>query len=122
MSKTAAKQPLEMMMDAYLQNLGTVCWAQEQGEQILKSYLDQGQKARAEGQKMAEKFTEQVKQNQAQMQKFIDGSVKMSLESFQRAQVQQNEIVQKQTEMMQNQIATLESQVKKMTEQFLPQK
>ncbi len=107
--KTAVKNPVDMMMDSYLQNLSTVCWAQDQGEKILKSYMDQGSKARAESQKVAERFSEQIKLNQAEMQKLIDGAVKVSLEAANRAHKQQLELVKQQVEILQSQVASMSS-------------
>lgn len=94
------KNPVDVVMDAWVDNLGTLCWAQEQGDKILRNWMDQGAVTRTESQKMATRFAEQVKQNQAEMQKFIHNSVKMSLETMRRAQEMQIEALNKRVEEM----------------------
>lgn len=84
--KTIDKNPMEITMDLWLKNLSTLCWAQDQGEKIVRSYMDQGTLAREEGLKVAERFAEQVKANQAEMQNMVDRSVKMAMETFQKTQ------------------------------------
>lgn len=72
----------DTMVDMYLQTVGNVCWAQEQGEKILQTMLDQRKVTREEGKRLAERMAEHVRQNQEEMQKFVQSAVQMSLAAF----------------------------------------
>lgn len=72
----------EQMTETWMQSFGTLCWAQEQGDRMVRNWLDQGKITRDESQKIMAKLTEQTKANQEAMQRFIQTSVHMSLESF----------------------------------------
>lgn len=79
----------EQMTETWLQSFGTLCWAQEQGDKIVRTWLDQGKITRDESQKMMAKMVEQTKANQEAMQRFIQSAVHMSLESFRLPQMGQ---------------------------------
>jgi polyhydroxyalkanoate synthesis regulator phasin len=77
--------PVNGMLDAWVQSVGTLCWAQDQSETLVRSLMDQGQVAREDGRQLANKLAEQAKVNQTELQKFIHNSVALSLESLQKA-------------------------------------
>ena len=82
------------MIDAWVQNVGSLCWAQDQSEAFVRSWMDQGQVAREEGRQLSVKMAEQAKANQAELQKFIHNSVALSLESMQKAHQAQIDAMQ----------------------------
>lgn len=69
----------EAMMDMWLDNVNTLCWAQDQNEKIFRSILDQGALARAEGQKMIEQALDQNKKSMADFEKLVQESVDNSM-------------------------------------------
>lgn len=82
------------MLDAWVQNVGTLCWAQDQSEAFIRSWMDQGQLAREEGHQLSVKMAEQAKANQAELQKFIHNAVALSVESLNRAHQAQIDAMQ----------------------------
>lgn len=81
-SGSATAQVPEAMTESWLNMLGTVCWAQDQGERILNEWKQLGQMSREEGVALMTRLAHQVRQNQEEMQRWIDSSVKMSLAAF----------------------------------------
>ena len=80
------------MTESWLNMLGTVCWAQDQGERILNEWVQLGQMSREESLALMTRLARQVRQNQEEMQRWIDSSVKMSLAALTpptRAQVEE---------------------------------
>lgn len=94
--------PLGMALDTWVESIGSLCWAQDQSEQIVKSWMDQGKLAREQGQDLARQLSSQAKKNQVELQKFIHNTVSLSMDSLQRNH--------------QNQMAEMENRVKEMTE------
>lgn len=82
------------MLDAWVQNVGTLCWAQDQSEAFIRSWMDQGQLAREEGRQLSVKMAEQAKANQAELQKFIHNTVALSVESLNRSHQAQIDAMQ----------------------------
>ncbi len=82
------------MLDAWVQNVGSLCWAQDQSEAFVRSWMDQGQVAREEGRQLSVKMAEQAKANQAELQKFIHNAVALSVESLNRTHQAQIEAMQ----------------------------
>lgn len=84
MNTTTTERPdiTDHMVDMYLQTVGNVCWAQEQGEKILQTMLEQRRVTREEGKRLAEKMAEHVRANQEEMQRFVQSAVQMSLAAF----------------------------------------
>lgn len=85
--KNAAATVVDIMMDQSLRGLNTFCWAQEQGEKIVRSWMEHNQTTREEGQKVAAKMAEHVKENQRQLQTLVQNTVRMSLEAYKVPQV-----------------------------------
>ena len=77
--------PVNSVLDAWVHSVGTLCWAQDQSDTLVRSLMDQGQVAREDGRQLASKMAEQAKANQTELQKFIHNSVALSLESMQKA-------------------------------------
>lgn len=91
-----------MAIDSWVENLGRLCWAQDQTEEIVRSWMDQGKLAREQGRELARQLSTQAKRNQVELQKFIHNSVALSMETMQKNH--------------QNQIAEMQSQVQQMTQ------
>jgi polyhydroxyalkanoate synthesis regulator phasin len=85
-----------MVSEAWMQNLGNLCWAQEQGDKIVETMIAQGKVTREQSLHMAEAIAEQVKSNQQELQKWIQGSVQMSMAAFKVPQAGQVEALQQQ--------------------------
>lgn len=79
---TTTERPMDTLIDMYLKTVGNVCWAQEQGEKILETMVEQRRVTREEGKRIAERMAEHVRQNQEEMQKFVQSAVQMSLAAF----------------------------------------
>lgn len=99
--------PVNGMMDAWVQGIGTLCWAQDQSETLVRGLMDQGQVAREDGRQLAAKMAEQAKANQAELQKFIHNSVALSLDSMQKAHQSQIQAMQARIDEMAAVIETL---------------
>lgn len=94
--------PVNSAVDAWIQSIGSLCWAQDQSEQIVRSWMDQGKLARDQGQEISRQLADQTKKNQVELQKFIHNTVALSLETVQRNH--------------QNQMAEMAAQVRQMSE------
>lgn len=100
--------PVNTMLDAWVQSVGSLCWAQDQSESLVRGLMEQGQVAREDGRQLASRMAEQAKANQAELQKFIHNTVALSLESMQKAHQAQIEAMQAQIDQMSALIETLE--------------
>ena len=100
--------PVNGVLDAWVHSIGTVCWAQDQSETLVRAWMEQGQVARHEGRELAVKMGEQAKANQAELQKFIHNSVALSLESMQKAHQAQIEAMQARLDEMTAVISSLQ--------------
>lgn len=76
--------PLGALMESWVQSVGTLCWAQDQSEALLRTWMDQGQLAREDGLRLSAVMAEQARANQAELQKFIHHSVALSLDGLRR--------------------------------------
>ncbi|MBM3464818.1 MAG: hypothetical protein FJX76_22195 [Armatimonadetes bacterium] len=72
----------EQVTEAWLQALGNICWAQEQGDKIVQMMLEQGKVTREEGLRMADRLASHIRQNQEEMQRWVQSSVQMSMAAF----------------------------------------
>ena len=102
MMKNVTFNPLGMAVDSWVESIGSLCWAQDQSEQIVRSWMDQGQLARDQGQELSRQLASQAKKNQIELQKFIHNTVALSLDTIQKNH--------------QNQMAEMQNQVKQMSE------
>lgn len=84
MTQTTQERPnyTEQISEAWMQALSNVCWAQDQGDKIVTSMLEQGRVSREEGLRLADRIAGHVRQNQEEMQKWIQGAVQMSMAAF----------------------------------------
>ena len=57
----------EQMSETWMNSFGTLCLMQEQGDKLVRTWLDQGKISRDESQKMMQKMMEQTKANQEAM-------------------------------------------------------
>lgn len=98
-------------MDAAVQNMmdifGNFCWAQEQGDRVLRSYVELGNASREEARQWASKMTEQVRENQEQMQKWVRSAVEMSMASFRPATVAQLEALERKVDELTKKVEAL---------------
>ena len=98
--------PVGLAVDTWLQSIGTLCWAQDQSEELVRSWMDQGKVAREQGQELSRQLADQTKKNQVELQKFIHNTVALSLETVQRNH--------------QHQMAEMETKVRQMSEMVTP--
>lgn len=71
--------------DMWLVGMGSLSWTQDQFDSMLKKYLEKSQVAREENSKVIDELMNQVKNNQAQMQKMIQEAVNTAIENAQPA-------------------------------------
>lgn len=81
--KSVEMNPLGFAMDSWVKSLGSLCWAQDQTDQLVSSWMSQGKLAREHGCEVARQLAEQAKRNQVELQKFIHNSVALSMETMQ---------------------------------------
>jgi polyhydroxyalkanoate synthesis regulator phasin len=92
--KIEIPNPVNGMLDAWVHSIGTLCWAQDQSESLVRGLMDQGQVAREEGRQLASQMAQRARANQAELQKFIHNSVALSLDSMQKAHESQIKAMQ----------------------------
>ena len=68
--------------DSWLATLGMVSWTQDQAEKVTRQVLEQGRVSREEGLRLTRDLFEQVKRNQAELQRMIQEGVRASLQSY----------------------------------------
>ena len=69
--------------DSWLATLGMVSWTQDQAEKVTRQLMEQGRVSREEGLRLTRDLLEQVKRNQAELQRMIQEGVRVSLQSYQ---------------------------------------
>jgi polyhydroxyalkanoate synthesis regulator phasin len=109
--KSVEMNPLGLALDSWVASLGSVCWAQDQTEQIVSSWMSQGKVAREHGREVARQLSDQAKRNQVELQKFIHNSVALSLESMQNHHQKQMAEMQNQVHQMSKMMTDLQRKV-----------
>lgn len=69
--------------DSWLATLGMVSWTQDQAEKVTRQLMEQGRVSREEGLRLTRDLLEQVKRNQAELQRMIQEGVRVNLQSYQ---------------------------------------
>lgn len=105
--------PVEFAMDHWLQSLGSLCWAQDQTENLVRSWMDQGKLAREQGRELSRQLADQTKKNQVELQKFIHNAVALSLETVQRNHQNQMEEMADKVRQMSEMVVSLQQKVSK---------
>ncbi len=59
-----------------------VSWTQDQAEKVTRQVMEQGRVSREEGLRLTRDLLEQVKRNQAELQRTIQEGVRASLQSY----------------------------------------
>ena len=110
MNNTTAN-PIGMAVDSWVESLGSLCWAQDQTEKLVSSWMAQGKIAREHGRDVAKQLADQAKQNQVELQKFIHNSVALSLETLQNQHARQMTEMQNQVRQMGEMMEDLQRRV-----------
>ena len=92
-----------------VQQLGFV---QEQNEKFGKMVLENSRISREEGVKFAQRWAEQVRENQKHVQALVHNTVRMSLDSYKTASQQTIEELTRQVEHLTRQVETLTAAAK----------
>lgn len=92
------RNPVDAFVQTALDAVGNVCWAQEQGEKVLRAYLELGRGTREETREIAQKVAGQIRQNQEEMQRWVRSTVEMSMAAFRPATVAQFEELNRKVE------------------------
>lgn len=79
---TETRHPADFFVQSFMDVVGNVCWAQDQGEKVLRAWVDQSRISREEGRLLTRKLAEQVRQNQEEMQRWVRATVEMSMAAF----------------------------------------
>ena len=79
----AATRSVDALWNAWYTAMGGALWAQDQAEKMLRLMLDQGRVTREESRRMLDQLAEQVRQNQAEMQRLAQEAVKSTLTNLQ---------------------------------------
>jgi polyhydroxyalkanoate synthesis regulator phasin len=103
--------PIGLALDSWVESLGSVCWAQDQTEQIVSSWMAQGKLAREHGREVSRQLAGQAKRNQVELQKFIHNSVALSLETMQNQHKLQMTEMQNQVHQMSKLMSDLQRRV-----------
>lgn len=70
---------VDALWNAWYTALGGALWAQDQAEKMVRIMLDQGRVSRDESRRVMDDLVQQVKQNQAEMQRLAQEAVRNSL-------------------------------------------
>lgn len=70
---------VDALWNAWYTALGGALWAQDQAEKMVRIMLDQGRVTRDESRRVMDDLVQQVKQNQAEMQRLAQEAVRNSL-------------------------------------------
>ena len=109
--KSIEMNPISMALDSWVESVGSLCWAQDQTDQIVSSWMAQGKLARENGREVARQLADQAKRNQVELQKFIHNSVALSLETMQMQHQKQMAEMQNQVTQMSKMMADLQRRV-----------
>lgn len=105
--------PFSMAVDSWVENLGRLCWAQDQSEQLVRTWMDQGKLARGQGQEISRQLATQAKKNQVELQKFIHNTVALSLDTIQKNHKNQMTEMENQVRRMSEMVNSLQEKVNK---------
>jgi polyhydroxyalkanoate synthesis regulator phasin len=95
--------------EALVDAVGQLCWAQEQGEKLVRAYLEVGRLTRTEGRDLAHRIATQIRQNQEEMQRWVSAVVEMSMAALRPATVAQFEELTRKVDALTRQIEALRS-------------
>jgi polyhydroxyalkanoate synthesis regulator phasin len=68
---TAADRLREMMRDAVTLMLGAATWATEEGERLVRQWMDRGEVSREEGKRMLEQLKEQARKSRDELSRAV---------------------------------------------------
>lgn len=97
----------EAVIDSSLRAVHQLGQVQEQGDKFARMALDQSRQTREEGLKMAQRWADLARENQEQIQRLVQTTVRMSLDSYRTAQQQTIEELTNQVDRLNKQVATL---------------
>lgn len=100
---------MEQMIDNSTKAFTSLFWFQEQGEKFIQTCLEQSKIGRDQAAKMAEKITEQARDNQKLLQEMVQTTVKANLEAYKIVSQQSIEQMQKQVDLLSKQVELLNS-------------
>ncbi len=68
---TAADRLREMMRDTVTLMLGAATWATEEGERLVRQWMDRGEVSREEGKRMLEQLKEQARKSRDELSRVV---------------------------------------------------
>ncbi len=73
---TTADRLREMMRDTMTLMLGAASWATEEGERLVRQWMDRGEVSREEGKKMLEQLKEQARKSRDELSRAVAEGVR----------------------------------------------
>src|SRR5207245_8940572 len=73
---TTADRLREMMRDTMTLVLGAASWATEEGERLVRQWMDRGEVSREEGKKMLEQLKEQARKSRDELSRAVAEGVR----------------------------------------------
>jgi polyhydroxyalkanoate synthesis regulator phasin len=73
---TTAERLREMMRDTFTLMLGAASWATEEGERLIRQWMDRGEVSREEGKRMLEQLKEQARKSRDELSRVVAEGVR----------------------------------------------
>ena len=111
-SRTSTFTLGEAMIDNSIRAVKKMVAAQEQGEKMVRSMLEQGRQARQQTEVSAAQWAEMVRENNKQVQQLAHTTVRLSIDSFRAAQQATIDKLKAQVEALSRQVEAQTAQSK----------
>jgi polyhydroxyalkanoate synthesis regulator phasin len=73
---TTAERLREMIRDTFTLMLGAASWATEEGERLIRQWMDRGEVSREEGKRMLEQLKEQARKSRDELSRVVAEGVR----------------------------------------------
>jgi polyhydroxyalkanoate synthesis regulator phasin len=104
---TAADRLREMMRDTLTLMLGAASWATEEGERLIRQWMDRGEVSREEGKRMLDQLKEQARKSRDELSRVVAESVRNASASMPVASREQVAALERRIEELTKEVESL---------------
>jgi polyhydroxyalkanoate synthesis regulator phasin len=99
----------EMMRDTFTLMLGAASWATEEGERLVRRWMDRGEVSREEGKKMLEQLKEQARKSRDELSRAVAEGIRNASASLPVATREQVAALERRVEELTREIESLKA-------------
>jgi polyhydroxyalkanoate synthesis regulator phasin len=106
---TTTERLREMVRDTFTLMLGAASWATEEGERLIRQWMDRGEVSREEGKRMLEQLKEQARKSRDELSRVVAEGVRSASASVPVATREQVAALERRVEELTKEVESLKS-------------